>query len=117
MKVVALRLRFALHGCRSLKDKRRRLRGLRDRFGKQTGMAVCESAAANSLRSAEWTFVAAASSPTVVAQMLDEVGRYAQSSVDAELISEQRSSLASDGAEMEASVPGSEMPEMPAVRT
>ncbi|MFK7916113.1 MAG: DUF503 family protein, partial [Pseudomonadales bacterium] len=46
MKTVALQVRFVLHGCRSLKDKRKRLRGLRDRFGKQTGLAVCESGAA-----------------------------------------------------------------------
>ncbi|MEE4283615.1 MAG: DUF503 family protein [Pseudomonadales bacterium] len=44
MNIACLTIVFHLHGCQSLKDKRQRLAGLRDRFGKQTQVAVCESA-------------------------------------------------------------------------
>ena len=119
MITIALQARFMLHGCHSLKDKRRRLRGLRDRFGKQVGLAVCESGAADSLRSAQWTFVAVAGNATVAEQMLDEVERYLKISVDAELVSLQRRELvASSKAGLHSS--GSDdpdMPEMPEMRS
>ena len=90
MIVMALQARFHLHGCRSLKDKRRRLRGLRDRFGKQTGLAVCESGAADSLQTAQWSFVAVAGNRRIAEQMLEEVDGYLRYSVDAELVDSQR---------------------------
>lgn len=43
MKLSLLEIEFYLPGCRSLKEKRRRLRGLRDRYGKLSGVALCES--------------------------------------------------------------------------
>ncbi|MEM9622285.1 MAG: DUF503 family protein [Pseudomonadota bacterium] len=85
MKVGALRAGFYLHGCRSLKEKRQRLARLRDKFGKNTAMGVCESNFADDLRQAEWTFVACASTDRVVQQALADVETYLKSSVDAEV--------------------------------
>ncbi len=86
MNVGLLRLQFRLPGCASLKEKRGRLRGLKDRFGKQTNLAVCEAADADALGRSEWWFVAVASSRTVVEQMLTEVERDVQDRVDAEIV-------------------------------
>ena len=90
MRVGLLRAGFYLHGCGSLKDKRHRLSRLRDKFGRQTALAVCESNHADNLRRAEWTFVASASSDVVVQQALTEVENYLASALDAEVVCLQR---------------------------
>ncbi len=86
MAVAQLTVDFHLPGCRSLKDKRRRVAKLRDKFGKQTGVAVFESAHADDLSRSQWTFVAAASSATVVTQALADVERYVTTAVDGEVL-------------------------------
>ena len=90
MNVALLRIDFQLSGCRSLKDKRQRLKGMRDKFGRAANVAVCESQHQDSLQRAQWSFVAAASSADVVEQTLGEIERNVQLSVDAELIDVQR---------------------------
>ena len=94
MRVGLLRAGFYLHGCTSLKEKRQRLGRLRDKFGKQTSLAVCESDHADQLRRGEWTFVACAGSDVVVQQTLTEVERYLSTSLDAEVVSIDRQWLA-----------------------
>ena len=83
-------LSFRLGGCRSLKEKRQRLRGLRDRFGRMTNLAVSESGAQDSYRAGQWSFVAVADSGRVVEQTLAEVERHARSNLDAELVDVER---------------------------
>ncbi len=80
-------LEFHLHGCQSLKEKRGRLQGLRQRFGKGTGVAVCESDHQNEHGRAQWSFVATAADPKVIERALQEIEEYAAESVDAELTS------------------------------
>ena len=70
-----LQLEFHLSGCASLKEKRGRLAGLRDRFGRLTNVAVCESDFADVLQRAQWSFVAIGSDTRVVNQTLDAVER------------------------------------------
>lgn len=94
MIAIELRVHFHLSGCRSLKEKRARLKGLKDRFGKQSGMAVCESDFADEHQRAQWSFVAVAAAAKPVQQMLDEVDRYLQFSVDAQIVDMQRLTLA-----------------------
>ncbi len=77
-------LRFA--GCRSLKEKRQRLKGLKDRLGRTVNVAVCESEHQDSQRRSEWSVIAAAADAVVVERMLAEVERAVQLSVDAELV-------------------------------
>ena len=84
-----LTAKIMLHGCTSLKQKRGALGGLRDRFGKRTGLAVCESDCHDNLQQAEWTFVAAAGSAEVVQQMLAEVETYLATEIDGELLAAQ----------------------------
>lgn len=40
--IVLLNVHFHLDGCRSLKERRQRLGGLRQRLGRETGIALCE---------------------------------------------------------------------------
>ena len=81
-----LGLDFHLAGCRSLKEKRRRLRKLRDRFGRVPNLAVCESGYQDQHQRAMWSVVAVAASPIVVEQSLGDVERWVQESIDATLI-------------------------------
>lgn len=83
MQIGVLRVSFALPGCRSLKEKRQRLGGLRERFGKQVNVAVCESAFQDVHDRAEWTFVAAALSGRLIDQTLTEIENRIIETVDA----------------------------------
>ena len=90
MPVAQLQVTFVLHGCTSLKDKRRRLSRLRDKFGKQTAVAVCEADFADALHHARWVFVVAASSAKIVEQILSDIESYVSVSIDAEVSALQR---------------------------
>lgn len=93
MHVELLAVTFHLPGCRSLKDKRRALSGLRDRFGKQTNMAVCESDFQNEHQRAQWTFIAASSDSSVVDSMLNAVNDFLDSEIDAVVVDVAREEL------------------------
>ena len=83
LHIAILTLQFHLEGCASLKEKRQRLSGLRDRFGRQPNMAVCESERQDSLQRAEWTFVAVAGARAVTDRMIAEVEKFVAETVDA----------------------------------
>ena len=90
MNAALLSVRFRLHGCTSLKEKRSRLRGLKDRWGKNPSLAVCEAEDADALDRSLWCFLAMASSGKVVEQLLTDVERDVQDGVDAEVIELER---------------------------
>jgi uncharacterized protein YlxP (DUF503 family) len=83
LHIAVLTLRFHLDGCASLKEKRQRLAGLRDRFGRQPNIAVCESDNQDVLQSAEWSFVVAAGSRALVDRTIADVETFVAESVDA----------------------------------
>lgn len=85
MRIGVLTVSFALPGCRSLKEKRQRLSGLRERFGRHTNVAVCESDHADAHQRAEWSFVATAQSVPLIDQTLTEIERRILESVDAQV--------------------------------
>ena len=89
MFIGVLTLRLHLPGCRSLKEKRRRVGKLRDRFGKQTHISVCESDLADVHQQAEWSFTATAGSRSVVEQTLQQIAIVARSELDAVVANEQ----------------------------
>jgi uncharacterized protein YlxP (DUF503 family) len=91
--VQELRVDFYLGACRSLKEKRQRLGGLRDRFGRQPTLAVVESDFADSLQQSRWSFVAAGSTSELVQQQLADVERFLTFSVDAEILAMDRFAL------------------------
>ncbi len=90
MTLGMLIVEFRLPGCHSLKEKRHRLLGLRDRFGKQTNVAVCESDFQDEHQRAEWSFVAASADRKVVEQTLRQIENHIESNIDAVVIDVQR---------------------------
>jgi hypothetical protein len=57
LKVALLTLSFQLPGCHSLKDKRRRLKPLRDKFGSRPHIAVSETDFQDQWGRGAWQFV------------------------------------------------------------
>ena len=90
MNIGRLTVSFYLHGCRSLKDKRRRLSKLKDKFGKQTNLAACESDWADQHQRGQWSFVAVAADSVVVERSLAQVERYVTTDIDGEVVNLQR---------------------------
>lgn len=86
MVIVVMVVDFHLVGCRTLKEKRHRLSGLRDRFGKQSNVAVCESAYHDLHQQAQWAFVAVGVSRRKVGQALAAIEQALGSTVDAVII-------------------------------
>lgn len=98
MHLGVLSLDFHLTGCASLKEKRRRLARLRDKFGRAANLAVCETAHQDAHQRASWAVVAVAASAKVVEQSLAEVERWVAESLDATLVDVGRSiSLLGEG--------------------
>lgn len=89
-KACLLRLRLHFDGCRSLKEKRRRLRGLRDRLGQAANVAVCESGHQNDHQRSEWSIIAIATDAGGVDRTLAEAERLVEQSLDAQLFGAQR---------------------------
>ncbi len=90
LKSCLLQLELYFSGCRSLKEKRKRLKGLRDRLGKAVNVAVCESGHQDSHQRSQWSVIAAAADAVVVEKILTEIERSVQFSVDGELVGVQR---------------------------
>ena len=93
MNVRLLTLDFHLGGCRSLKEKRQRLKGIKEKFGRAPNVAVCESGFQDTHQRAQWSFIAAAASGRVAEQMLSEILEAIEVSVDAQLIGAQQETL------------------------
>ncbi|MCY4012371.1 MAG: DUF503 domain-containing protein [Gammaproteobacteria bacterium] len=94
MHIGVLDLDFHLPGCASLKEKRRRLARLRDKFGRVPNLAICESDHQDSRQRARWSVVAVAADAVVVEQSLANVERWAAESVDATIVGVDRELLA-----------------------
>ncbi|WP_163833069.1 DUF503 domain-containing protein [Spartinivicinus ruber] len=73
MVIQLLTLHFRLPGCRSLKEKRGRLRGIKDKFGKMTNVAVTESNLHDQHQQAEWSVIIMASNQTMVDRMIAQL--------------------------------------------
>lgn len=93
MHIGVLTMEFHLEGCRSLKEKRQRLSGLRDRFGRAPNVAVCEHAFQNSHQRAQWSFVAVAAEQRVVERTLGSIERGVAENADAVVIGVEREML------------------------
>lgn len=80
-----LTVKFHLEGCTSLKEKRSRLSGLRDRFGKLTHIAACESGANDQLDKGEWSFACLGQRRSDIQRSLEKIEHFAATQVDATL--------------------------------
>jgi uncharacterized protein len=93
MHIGVLTLKISLPGCRSLKEKRQRMRGMHERFGRNPAVAVCESADRDRLESSEWSFVVAAASPQEVESLCSEIEDKVQRTVDGRILDVSRELL------------------------
>ena len=93
MHIGKLTFRFRFPGCRSLKEKRGRLRGLRDRFGKNPMLSVCEIGSPDSLQFSEWVFLGCSSERALVDKNFSKIEEFIDTSMDWEVLEIQRSWL------------------------
>ncbi|QEA40624.1 DUF503 domain-containing protein [Pistricoccus aurantiacus] len=82
MHIGILTLTFSLPGCGSLKEKRQRMGGMHERFGRNPAVAVCESAERDRLDTSEWSFVVVAISLRQVESLCSEIEDKVQRTVD-----------------------------------
>ena len=86
MHMTVLGLDFHLPGCTSLKEKRQRIGGIRDKFGRVPHLAICESGYQDLHQRAQFSIVAVGSSARVVEQTLADVERWVDECVDAVIV-------------------------------
>ena len=86
MHIAIMTLSFTLPGCGSLKEKRQRMGGLHERFGRNPAVAVCESGELDRHDASEWSFVVVGSSKRNVESLCSQIEDKVQGAVDARLM-------------------------------
>ncbi|GEN26780.1 hypothetical protein HVA01_04260 [Halovibrio variabilis] len=86
MHISVLTMKISLPGCGSLKEKRQRVGGLHERFGRNPAIAVCESGDHDKLDASEWTFVVAAISPQKIESLCSEIEDKLQRTVEGRVL-------------------------------
>lgn len=82
MAILRLELEFMLPGCRSLKEKRARLRSWSDQAGRQPNVAITESRWHDQHDRSAWTLVLAGASRSVLESLATKAVIMAETSVD-----------------------------------
>lgn len=93
MHIGILTLTFFMSGCDSLKEKRQRMGGMHERFGRNPAVAVCESGLRDVLDSSEWSFVVAARTQREAESLCSEIEDKLQRTVDGRVTDVQREFL------------------------
>ncbi len=93
MHIGVMTLTFSLPGCGSLKEKRQRIGGMHERFGRNPAVAVCESGELDRHDASEWSFVVVATSKREVESLLSQTEDKVQSTVDARVMDVRREFL------------------------
>ena len=78
MYIALLTMNFRLTGCHSLKEKRSRLRGLKDKFGKYPNLAISESDHHDDHQLAQWQAVVLCESKTTGQQHFEQIQQFVQ---------------------------------------
>lgn len=86
MHIVILTMSFSLPGCRSLKEKRQRMGGIHERYGRQPAVAVCESGERERIDASEWSFVVVGISAQDVESLCSEIEDRIQRTVEARVM-------------------------------
>ena len=86
MHIGILTLSFSLPGCGSLKEKRQRMGGLHERFGRNPAVAVCESGELNRHEASEWSFVVVGTSKREVESLCSQIEDKIQRTVDGRVV-------------------------------
>lgn len=93
MHIGILTFTFSLPDCRSLKEKRQRIGGLHQRFGRNPAVAVCESDEHDTLDISVWSFVVAANNKREVESLCSQIENKIQDAVDARVVDVMREML------------------------
>lgn len=93
MQIVLLTLVFALPGCRSLKEKRQRMGGIHERYGRNPAVAVCESGARERTDASEWSFVVVGNSAPELEALCSEITDRIERTVEARITDMHRERL------------------------
>ena len=83
MQLAILTVTFSLPGCSSRKEKRQRMGGLHERYGRNPAVAVCESGTREQLTASEWTFVVIGRGQREVMSLCSDIEDRLQRTVDA----------------------------------
>lgn len=93
MHITLLTLLFSLPGCRSLKEKRQRMGGIHERYGRNPAIAVCESGVRERTDSSQWSFVITGTSAQEVEALCSEISDRIERTVEARVTDVQRERL------------------------
>lgn len=93
MHIGVMTLTFSLPGCGSLKEKRQRIGGMHERFGRNPAVAVCESGELNKHDASEWSFVVVATSKREIESLLSQIEDKIQSTVEGRVMNVTRELL------------------------
>ncbi|GAB1261878.1 hypothetical protein NBRC116495_25850 [Aurantivibrio plasticivorans] len=85
MYLALLTMNFKLTGCYSLKEKRSRLRGLKDKFGKNPNLALSESKFHDDHQQAQWQAAVLCESKATGQKLFEQIRQFVHT-VDAVLI-------------------------------
>ncbi len=91
--ILELIITFQLPGCDSLKDKRRRLAGMKDRFGKRADIAVRECGLHEDTQRGQWAFVIVAENRRLADKIAQKLEQEIIEIIDANIISVERQFL------------------------
>ena len=86
MHIGVMTITFSLPGCSSLKEKRQRMGGLHERFGRSPSVAVCESGELNRHDASEWSFVVVATTKREVEAQCSQIEDKLQRTVEARIM-------------------------------
>ena len=86
MHIGILTMTFSLPGCGSLKEKRQRMGGMHERFGRNPAVAVCECGEHNRHDASEWSFVVVAATRREVESQCSQIEDKIQRTVEARII-------------------------------
>ena len=90
MHVIAVRFELHLPGCRSLKEKRRRIRPILDGARVRYRVAAAETGYQDQWQRSTLGFAAVSSSPSHLAEVVDDVERFVWSHPEIEVASATR---------------------------
>lgn len=86
MFILLLTAEFQLPGCQSLKDKRQRLSGLRQKFGKINNIAVCEIDRQDSQTFSVWAFTLTGNDKPLLEKQAAQIEQHLRLAIDAVLL-------------------------------
>ncbi|MDY0212541.1 MAG: DUF503 domain-containing protein [Desulfuromonadaceae bacterium] len=93
MHIGLMTITFSLPGCSSLKEKRQRIGGMHERFGRNPAVAVCESGERDRHDASEWSFVVVATSKGQIDSLCSQIEDKIERIVDGRMINVTREAL------------------------